>query len=59
MAKSQIIFLLSYYLGASWDESIAYEDQPGLMKHHAYVRDLHINDLIVMVFRRQKLPVTD
>ncbi len=41
-------FLLSYYAGASWDESIAYEDQPGLMKHHAYVRDLHINDLIVM-----------
>ncbi len=41
-------FLLTYAKGSNWNESISYNDQPGLKKHHAYLQGLHINDQLVM-----------
>lgn len=41
-------FLVTYAPGASWNEAISYEDQPGLKQHHQYLQKLHINDLLVM-----------
>ena len=41
-------FLLTYSPGASWNEAISYEDQPGLKQHHQYLQSLHMNDLLVM-----------
>jgi uncharacterized protein YciI len=47
-AENANYFLLTYIPGASWNESISYEQQPGLKKHHEYLKELHINDLVVM-----------
>ncbi|MBT4160774.1 MAG: hypothetical protein HOC70_15580 [Gammaproteobacteria bacterium] len=47
-AQEANYFLLTYYPGASWNEAIPYDKQPGLKTHHEYVRELHVNDLIVM-----------
>ena len=47
-AEEPNYFLLTYFPGASWNEALAYESQPGLKKHHEYLKQLHINDLIVM-----------
>ena len=41
-------FLLTYTPGASWNHAISYEEQPGLKKHHEYLKDLHLNDILVM-----------
>lgn len=41
-------FLLKYLPGASWNRSISYEEQPGLKKHHEYLKSLHIGDILVM-----------
>lgn len=41
-------YLLNYYPGASWNEAVSYEDQPGLKKHHEYLRELHLQDILVM-----------
>lgn len=41
-------FLLIYTPGSSWNEALGYERQPGLKKHHEYLRELHLNDQIVM-----------
>lgn len=47
-AEDTNYFLLKYLPGASWNRSISYEDQPGLKKHHEYLKGLHINDILVM-----------
>ena len=47
-AQEANYFLLSYYPGASWNEAVSYQEQPGLKAHHDYVREMHINDQIVM-----------
>ena len=47
-AQEANYYLLTYLPGASWNEAISYEDQPGLKKHHEYLKELHINDLVVM-----------
>ncbi len=41
-------FLLIYTPGPSWNEQLGYENQPGLNKHHEYLKELHINDQVVM-----------
>lgn len=46
--KEANYFLLSYLPGASWNETISYEKQPGLQEHHNYLRELHVSDTIVM-----------
>ena len=41
-------FLLLYTPGPSWNEALGYEKQPGLKKHHDYLKELHLNDQVVM-----------
>ena len=41
-------FLIRYLPGENWNHSISYRDQPGLKKHHSYLRKLHINDQVLM-----------
>ncbi|MFT7220541.1 MAG: hypothetical protein ACI8Z1_002158 [Candidatus Azotimanducaceae bacterium] len=48
VAEAPNYFLLTYSAGASWNEAISYQNQPGLKTHHQYVKDLFINDLVVM-----------
>ena len=47
-AEDTNYFLLKYLPGASWNQAISYEEQPGLKKHHDYLKGLHINDILVM-----------
>jgi uncharacterized protein YciI len=47
-AEDTNYFLLKYLPGSSWNRSISYEEQPGLKKHHEYLKGLHINDILVM-----------
>lgn len=48
MADEASYFLVIYTPGPSWNEALGYEKQPGLKKHHDYLKDLHINDQVVM-----------
>ena len=41
-------FFIRYLPGENWNHSISYKDQPGLKKHHSYLKKLHINDQVVM-----------
>jgi len=41
-------FLLLYTPGPSWNEALGYDKQPGLKKHHDYLKELHLNDQVVM-----------
>ena len=47
-AQEANYFLLTYYPGPSWNEAHSYAQQPALKEHHEYVRQLHINDMVVM-----------
>ena len=41
-------FLVTYSAGASWNEALSYQTQPGLKKHHEYLRSLYLDDIVVM-----------
>ncbi|MBQ61621.1 MAG: hypothetical protein CMQ19_06040 [Gammaproteobacteria bacterium] len=42
-------FLIRYLPGENWNHTISYQDQSGLVNHHAYLLKMHIKDQIVMV----------
>lgn len=48
LADEANYFLVIYTPGPSWNETLGYEKQPGLKKHHEYLEQLHLNDQIVM-----------
>lgn len=47
-AEDANYYLVTYFPGSSWNEALAYEDQPGLSRHHEYLRELYLDDILVM-----------
>jgi uncharacterized protein YciI len=47
-ADNNNYYLLAYYPGGSWNERLDYQRQTGLAPHHAYLKELYVNDVLVM-----------
>ncbi len=41
-------FMIRYLPGENWNQSISYEQQPGLKSHHEYLRSLYLKDQVLM-----------